>query len=587
MPTFARNTSRRLAARFLWSPIMAAALIIAVAACAGSEKNDSDSLLSTVPTPTTSPSPDPESANPAGAPMSTDSPDPGVEQEARRAIPGVTPTSVPFSEPEVKTGTPDSGEEPAIEKVIHCTPPEGFRNVSVAERILEADMVAKVRLLSASGEVDTVKYFGPGARVNTGPAPVLEFEFRVLEYLKGQGPDKVVAVASGYRYESESQVRALLPFIVARRDTQWDDHDAIVFLRESDDHVPSTLQPERYYFSQMLSCGYDNYTINSILTKRWLPAAGVHGDQNTGDQQQFLMDAPTREPGSLGYTPPPTITLEELKTRIAELNAEVATGDGSEEYRECLQTNYLGERLARKRLEEDGTATVSVERDLLSGLPAGKVLDTRHLRIGYLPDKTGKYWLEGAHHDLFGLNANRLAPYDWSGDGVRERLSYVVHLTTLRPLPAGEYRFYEIALNADRVICEAISDLEKIENETVVNVTAPPGVLHEAFFDPASIDFAVGADGATGILKPSGFTVDGVETKIESVRWEAGVVTMKLKTPAHLSGHHAEFIGLDGSVVLNLQFDNVQTENSTFKWAVTGRPWEDGDLLMLRIKAVP
>ena len=61
----------------------------------------------------------------------------------------------------------------------------------------------------------------------------------------------------------------------------------------------------------------------------------------------------------------------------------------------------------------------------------------------------------------------------------------LVGISTSRPLPAGEYRFFFNGMWAGRLICNAYSELERNLDDNFVTVTAPKGVLHEAFFDPA------------------------------------------------------------------------------------------------------
>ena len=77
--------------------------------------------------------------------------------------------------------------------------------------------------------------------------------------------------------------------------------------------------------------------------KRWLPAAT--GTGSTGDDQEFLLDVPP---------PVETITLGEMKRRIAQLSTELNGGDGSEEYRDCVLSKYRHIRNQRNWPEERG-----------------------------------------------------------------------------------------------------------------------------------------------------------------------------------------------------------------------------------------
>ena len=67
---------------------------------------------------------------------------------------------------------------------------------------------------------------------------------------------------------------------------------------------------------------------------------------------------------------------------------------------------------------------------------------------------------------------------------------------------------------------------------------------------------------------------------------------MQIDPPGRPTGHHIDFIALDGTVVLRLDFDDavdVVEEGRTraLTWGVCERPWNDGDLLMLRISESP
>ena len=117
-----------------------------------------------------------------------------------------------------------------------------------------------------------------------------------------------------------------------------------------------------------------------------------------------------------------------------------------------------------------------------------------------------------------------------------------------------------------------------------VTVTAPASTLHETFFDPVAIGTAVGADGTNGVLKPTDFTVGGVSTALQSLKWESGTLTLELNPAAALSGHALDFIALEGSVALSLDGGAATASGGTLTWSVPDQPWQAGDLLMLRIR---
>ena len=121
---------------------------------------------------------------------------------------------------------------------------------------------------------------------------------------------------------------------------------------------------------------------------------------------------------------------------------------------------------------------------------------------------------------------------------------------------------------------------------------APAGTLHEAFFDPAAMGGGAGADGDSGVLKPAALSLaDGTSAELRSIAWESSAVEMRLEPHARLSGYHADFIALDGSVSLRLDFDDAseigEGDARRLSWPVCVRPWQAGDLLMLRISESP
>ncbi|MDE2716607.1 MAG: hypothetical protein OXI33_06270, partial [Chloroflexota bacterium] len=61
-----------------------------------------------------------------------------------------------------------------------------------------------------------------------------------------------------------------------------------------------------------------------------------------------------------------------------------------------------------------------------------------------------------------------------------------------------------------------------------VNVTAPNGTLHEAFFDPVTDGSAIAADSSNGILKPASFTdVNTASATLQRIAWASGTVKVK------------------------------------------------------------
>ena len=466
---------------------------------------------------------------------------------------------------------------------------------SIEERIVLADVIARVRLISVDGAVVAEPgdfYYG-----------ALEFRFRVLEYIKGGGGSEVVAVALAI-YEgsgTEAEVRATLSGLVAARDTRWDDSEAIVFLEDYYDQDGRTT----YRLGLNTMFDEDAYTVASRRDKRWLPEAPTTTSSMSRStdtaEKRFLLDAPSNvgAQGSLSrsVSPPaqaataPTMTLSAFKAKVAELQAEVAAGDGSEEYRDCVYSKYYWPRRLRWRAENVGRKVLRHDYDLGSGLPSGSLIYEASV-VGLPPDRVGRYWLEGENADLFTVETvGTPVPYTrvpYPSATPENRIRSYVHISTIRPLPASEYKFYSNAIWGGALICgRGQTEYERNLYGRNVHVTTPHGTVHEAFFDPVAIGAAVGADGANGVLKPAAFTVGGASATITSLKWESGTVTMELDPSASLAGHAIDFIALDGSVSTTLSFDEAtQGGGGSLTWRVPNRPWSAGDLLMLRVHSV-
>ena len=325
----------------------------------------------------------------------------------------------------------------------------------------------------------------------------------------------------------------------------------------------------------------DGFSLHSRYRKVWLPAAGTSG---TGDDREFLLAVPG--PGQ----ETPTITIRELKSRIAAVNAELNAGDGSEAYRNCVSIKYQIEREDQHAQSEGrklwGRAGLS--HRLVSGSSAGTVIFESDV-LGSYPDSKMQTSLEGGDAHLFETVDGPTTPDDSNRDGVLtdgiDDIRYTQSLRAVRPIPAGEYRFTVKDLEPQLISCNAF-----LIFEWTVVANAPEGVLHEAFFDPVTVGDAVAADGANGVLKPASFTdTNGASATIERIAWETGTVSIKLSPHTGISGHAVDFIELDGTVSLSLGVADatVDAASDTLSWPVPSRPWRSGNELMVRIREAP
>ena len=439
----------------------------------------------------------------------------------------------------------------------------------VEEKIIRNPVIVRATMTSLSSEVVT--------DAEGKHRIVLKFSLNVNEYLKGAGPSSIVAVwMDGTPYNSSARANDAKAAILAERDNQWDDREAVIFLFDGADGFGSSLDRQlRLADHFLLALGHryfddDRYSLHSTSNKEWLPAAGT---SPTGDDKEFLLDVPP---------PMETITLGELKREIIEVAAELDGGNGSEEYQECVLEKYRYMRNQRNWPEERGRPyTVwNIDHTVVSGQPAGTVLAQRKAG-GIYPDTKITIWLEGSSASLFDTAEGDSTNVDKDGDGEYDEFWYDEIVRSARPLPAGEYGFELKEDWPNWAVCNFV-----ISNPWTVTVNAPDGVAHEALFDPVADGSTVAADSAIGVLEPASFVDAGATTTIERIEWEAGTAKMKLTPHTALAGRVVDFIELDGTVSLSLTIDDatVDTANNTLSWSVSPQPWDDGDKLMLRIR---
>ena len=440
---------------------------------------------------------------------------------------------------------------------------------SLEEEILWADVIAVVDLISVDRRVDVRKFANEILYYKT-----LEFTFQVEQYLKGSGEDQVVGIVFGVDYPFDTRLDAanLGKDVDPERKIYWDDREAVVFLRGDDKDSRISREAGRYELSVELSDLGEQYSIANQYYRPWLPAVS----SETGEQR-FLLESDLNP----NVPSPQTIALDELKARISAIDKEI---DGrSDEYKKCVRLKYEWERTARFNKESallyGEVLYQRTDADVGSGMPQGAKVYTSRLTSFFTtapPGEEAEYVLAGSDQEYFvGAHPGEIF--------------------TARPLPAGEYRIYHALIPYRMHICGATVPEDAMrKRELFVDVSAPEGTLHEAFFDPVEDGKAVvAAGGANGVLEPATFSdANGASVTIRRIAWEAeagGVGTVKLlRSPnADLTGHTLQFIGLDGSVLFSLAVADAQVDaaNGTLTWKLAEQPWQSGDKLMLRVSA--
>ena len=522
--------------------------------------------------------------------------------------------------------TPEAPVITSVTEVMPVAPTSGasagqgvdpyIGGLSKEELILESEAIVRASLLSVS--TSTEASAGSWWR-HAGWEALLEFRFRVHEYLKGSGPNEITAVvAEEWVHGTEAEAQAALPALLAAYDRRWDDREAILFLDTDWVGLSSLSAADRFWLGRLelshdddyeISRWDDRYSVKSVHEKAWLPATSSpsgtgRGGRAASTDTLFLLEDPKafevrghREPAArvnaARSIEAPTISLSGMKKLIADIEAEASAG-GTAAHRECVEEFYQLERI-NSLIKEEGRLEVRFDHVIMSGEPAG----TNIYEEGWgswvteLPDPMtyanvgSRDWFEGQDPDIVRLETSNFhyRPRSFYSGAFPYRVMYTLHFVSTRPLPAGEYQFFHNNMGAHQVVCNKVPVLSHNTRDHRLTVAAPPRTLHEAFFDPVAIGAAVGADGANGVLKPAAFTVGGASATITSLKWESGVVTMELNPSASLAGHAIDFISLDGSASLTLSFDDATQSGGALTWSVAAQPWNAGDLLMLRIGA--
>ena len=408
---------------------------------------------------------------------------------------------------------------------------------SLDERIFFADAIAVVRPVSAEVGVLTVQREGV-----THYSPVIRSRLEVIEYLKGTGGDEIFVDASAPYSDTYSSTEQALTGGEKRLAVQpygTDGGEGVVFLArpgypDAVSVTDTSLDADLAQWTQ-IETHLEVYRADGDLGE--IPTAFRLDSKSaaaSGGVQEF--------------------SIAELRERISTMESLLREGERIEGYEECIESKLLYENARRKN--SDILSSVFDIGPFDSGSSAGSVVDKF--------DKT-------YHRRLFTGDNAYLFQYD---DNT---------LRTTRPIPAGEYPVYANFQRMEWIPCDYVSP-------SVIwsyNFEPDEGVLHEAFFDPVEIDAGIGADSDNGVLNPNSFESNNGEIAIERIEWRGSQVTTEVSPSIDLSDHRMDFIVLDGSVLLRLDFDDAnQIEEagaSTLTWRVCDQPWQDGDLLMLRI----
>ena len=523
------------------------------------------------------------------------------------------------------TGTPDSAApadgraipddasattgSPTVTVERYYSHPPSQDVTTFPELITDADFIGIVRLVSVESAIVETE---PEAQIRKMPgtqyAGALKFTFDVRETYKSTvhtSPSRVVALVGSYNdVWTREEAQATADRMLRKRNTRWDDRDAIVFLGASSLEFPDTSSNDLYYMGFVdYTFGYgDVYSLASERIRLLLPEARQTGAAGSSTERRFLTGLPTAataqahaRSGITSTTEHPSITLSVLKSQINTIKG-LLEANPSAEYQWCLSRKYMRKREEAEFAKEGKVwnRPYTFEETISAGLPTGAVVvdDTWHNDLGgglvsqtlflgqdaslFEIGETTRTFTEPVYATLTNLRATKPS---------RELTRSVKPLKTTRPLPKGAYNLTWRHKTASYILCDPDYF---VDHTLTITVTAPTGTLHEAFFDPVTDGSAIAADATNGVLKPTSFTdANNAPATLQRIAYESNTVKLKLTPHTGLANHVLDFIALDGSVSLFLNTDeaDVDAPNNTLSWNVASQPWEDGDLLMLRIRA--
>ena len=445
-------------------------------------------------------------------------------------------TSVPAPQSQSATAVPSA---PTPTGTVASSAPESpFGPPTLDERIFVADVIAIVRPISVEPLILTLKQTDAEGR--TLYSPVVQTRYKVVEYLKGEGDSELVADAKNFNTKISNADQALQ--IAESKATEQlsglGSTDAVVFLRNSE-YQPDIVEDINLKVDdadwRQHTAQYGVFSMPREIrdTSTNLRAASALATQN--EQVE-------------------TFSLATLRGGIETMEALLREGEGIDGYKNCISSKLRHENFRRKH--KDGLASVGDVATFESGMPVGSVL--QEFSTTY-----PRQWFTGANAPLFHYGSNEIA--------------------TTRPTPDGAYVVNRHFQKSEWIPCDYVPP-PAIWRYTFQSAA---DVLHEAFFDPVVIEDAVGTDSDNGVLKPDSFDYNSAETAIERIQWDNGQVSLALSSSVELADHRIDFIVLDGSISLRLDFTTATKTNSdgavTLTWGVCEQPWEEGDLLMLRI----
>ena len=484
------------------------------------------------------------------------------------ALPETTVQEDTLSEPQQQARQPSAPSA--------TTSGVSYGPTTLEERILKSDVVVRARLQSKTPSQRSYFFQPFDKRLYLS---YVDFTFSVTETLKRTPiTTAVVELEATKRFnweveygfsdtaaEAEQKAR---DWIANEYDAQWESRDAILFLVQIENSPnyfrrssgrPASVQ---YAFvgrspgsDGKVVNGQDSFSIASSINKVWLPATEVTASSSAS----FYLDAPSDSGDA------PTTSLASLKTTVTTTEAMVNNAIAG--HRECLITKLHDQRMVRPA----GMAYV-FQRAAESGQPVNTVVSG---------GTSGSRQYE--YIQLYGDTAH-LFSAAFSDTDTDPTNGYDRTIKTTRPLPYGRYEVEVTEQRQSMVPCGYIP--AKGPNDA--HCCCPRGHAARVILRPGDcrIRCRSGRHKRCAQARVSATLSSITYESTSTGSGQAGTVKVEVDPDDALAGHIVDIIELDGTVSLSLYVADatVDEANDTLSWSVASEPWEDGDLLMVRIR---
>ena len=211
---------------------------------------------------------------------------------------------------------------------------------TIEHHVQNSGVIARVRLVDVEERIFTYgqeEYAKLGwlhdleTTVDKIYVPMMAFEFKVLEYLKGgNGNSNIWGLAALQHGDSttEGEAKAAYSYYAEHRDKRWDNREAIVFLSAE---IRSAVIPANHHRIGIFRDDLEDYSLSGL--GGWYPAtSSVSGASGTIDERQFLISDPVSRSGvsgASGASDASTMGLSEFRQLVALPQSKLKKRDSS------------------------------------------------------------------------------------------------------------------------------------------------------------------------------------------------------------------------------------------------------------------